>query len=308
MRLRVIAWAFAASLVPALAVAAEPTAQDLKRARELFASAQEDERNGAWREALSKLEEIAKVKMTPGVRFHRATCKEQLGLLTQALDDYARAESEARVEQNTEVLRAVKKPLEALGARVPKLRVVWPESVERPRILVDGALLEVPSGEPFPINPGEHAIIASAEGRELESTQVVTKENETATVRLTMGPKREVPPMVVTGPVTVRPLVAPSRTLPMVLTIASGTLVLGGVGAYLLAGGAQSDLRACAETDCDQRSGLRAQVRTWDTVALGAWIGAGVLGTAAIVLWTTSSSTTYARVGPGMVAIGKSWH
>jgi hypothetical protein len=102
---------------------------------------------------------------------------------------------------------------------------------------------------------------------------------------------------------------APANRIGAIVATA-GALVLagGGVGAYLHAGSEASDARdRCrTQTSCDDR---RSPVRTWDGVALGAWIGAAALGTIAVVLWATPSRaagperTSRVVLGPGAVRL-----
>jgi hypothetical protein len=46
-------------------------------------------------------------------------------------------------------------------------------------------------------------------------------------------------------------------------------------------------------SNCDS---LKATVHTWDDLALGAWIGAGVLGAAAVVLWAVPTKSAQVRL------------
>src|SRR5690349_2844775 len=113
--------AIAATCLVASGAQAQPTAAELQQARELFSQAEKDERAGEWTAALEKLRRVAQIKTTPGIRFHTALCEERLDQLVSALEDYARAETQANAEHNTEVLAALKEPLASLRARIPRL-------------------------------------------------------------------------------------------------------------------------------------------------------------------------------------------
>jgi hypothetical protein len=74
----------------------------------------------------------------------------------------------------------------------------------------------------------------------------------------------------------------------------------------LLAGSSHDD----AQTQCATRTSpcddLKQSVRTWDALAVGAWLGAAALGAFAVVLWTKSPErSTAAGVGvaPGGVVV-----
>ena len=96
----------------------------------------------------------------------------------------------------------------------------------------------------------------------------------------------------------------------IVATAASAVLLGVGIGAFVAADGAHSDLAARCPllTNCDD---LRNSVRTWDWVALGSWIAAGGVAIVAVVLWAkpsaphSSASSASARIElrPGGLAL-----
>ena len=68
-------------------------------------------------------------------------------------------------------------------------------------------------------------------------------------------------------------------------TAGAVALAGAGLGAFLVAGSKQSDGSvACLQrtSGCDD---LRSPVRTWDALALTAWLGTAALATTAVVLW-----------------------
>ncbi|MEZ4376632.1 MAG: hypothetical protein R3B07_37860, partial [Polyangiaceae bacterium] len=93
---------------------------DLAKARRLFRQGLSLEAAGDFAGALAKFDEVAKVKLTPQVRFHMGRCKEELGRLNEALGDYRLAEYEAR-EAGAKELPEISAAKEKLEARVPKL-------------------------------------------------------------------------------------------------------------------------------------------------------------------------------------------
>jgi hypothetical protein len=108
-------------VVAAEVLAAGPSPEDLRAARELFASAEKDEDAGKWSDALDKLGRVAQVRSTSGVRYHIALCEEHLGRLAHALDDYVQAEIQARNDGAQDVLRLVGGRVGQLKDRVPRL-------------------------------------------------------------------------------------------------------------------------------------------------------------------------------------------
>jgi len=75
----------------AAATANAAPSDDVRRARVLFEQAEADEDGERWSEALEKLRDVARVKLTAGVRYHIALCEEHLGRLVRALGDYREA-------------------------------------------------------------------------------------------------------------------------------------------------------------------------------------------------------------------------
>src|SRR5262249_47147754 len=92
-RSRLVALLVATSIVPAsLPVYAQkagvPSKVDLEKAKKAFFEGIAFEEQKKWDEALKRFEAVAKVRMTPQVRFHIALCKENLGMLVEALHDF----------------------------------------------------------------------------------------------------------------------------------------------------------------------------------------------------------------------------
>jgi hypothetical protein len=298
-----------------VARAADPTPGELLAARELFAKAEKDEDAGRWPAALEKLRRAASVKMTPGLRFHIALCEEKLGQLASALNDYATSESLARDAGNREVLDVVAEPLAALRARIPTLTVNVPANVKGAEVTLDGAPL--PSGlwsTAIPVDIGPHAVQAKATERAGFSASVTLAEREAKVIEVNFpapaAAQPAVPAPAVAAP-TAQATAAEepekgSRLSAVLATAGAVVLAGGGVASFLVADGKQSDARsACAtQVTCDDRKG---PVRTFDWLALGAWVGAAALGTVAIVLWASPGSgrerTSGVQIGPGSLGL-----
>jgi hypothetical protein len=317
-----------------------PTPGQVQAARELFAGAARDEDAARWGDALDKLERVADVKLTAGVRYHIALCEEKLGRTASALEHYTEARDAAKREHNKEVAEVVRDALLAeLEARVPKLTIDVPSGVAGLQVMVDQhAHPEGLWGVPVPMDPGAHRVEARAPGREPFFRDLLLREREGAVLKIELRPVESQPPLAVAiappspppapppkttaapapdlAPSAALPPAAPGapepstpkrNVLPIVVT-AAGAVVLagGGVGAYLAAQDAQSQGRsACAiRTACDD---LKGPVRTWDWVALGAWAGAGVLAATSVVLWASPAQhgekDLRVVAGPGRIAV-----
>ncbi|HEY2368880.1 MAG TPA: hypothetical protein VGH87_20935, partial [Polyangiaceae bacterium] len=238
-----------------------------------------------------------------GLRYHVALCEEKLGRLVDALADYTAADQMAREQNNKDVIDAVAEPLKTLRIRVPTLTIEVP-AAQGSQVELDGkAIAQGLYGVAMPVEAGTHKVTARAPGKRLFATQVTLHEREadTATVKWVDIPPEpaldrghetpEKPVATKSGPVKVGAIVA---------TAVSAVFLGVGIGAFVAADGAHSDLAAQCPllTNCDD---LRNTVRTWDWVALGSWIGAAGVAVVAVVLWAKPSapqSSPSARIEP----------
>jgi hypothetical protein len=292
--------ALAMSGAPALA--AEPTPGQLQAARDLFTAATKDEDAQRWSDALDKLRRVADVKLTAGVRYHIALCEEKLGQTATALAYYTEAQSAAEREHDKDVLDLVTPEfLAGLRGRVSTLAIDVPDTIAGADVTLDGQ--PEPKGlwgVAVPVDPGPHHIEAHAPGRVSFVCDLIVREREVTVLDVTMpmlpaipvappppSPRQHAPTLPVRSEPP-PPSSESSRSLaaPLGTTIGAVLLAGGGLGAFLLAGNAQSSgqtqCAARASGSCDD---LRAPVRDWDSVALGAWVGSAILATAAVVLW-----------------------
>jgi hypothetical protein len=301
---------------PRPALAADPSRSELAAARDLFSRAERDEDAGRWADALDKLRRAGTVKMTPGIRFHVALCEEKLGQLVAALADYAAAEATARAEGNKDVLDAIADPIAALRARVPTLTITPPAGAKDAVVSLDGTPL-APGllGTPIPVEAGVHTVQAQATGHPPFAMTVSVFEKQAAAVEVRMPVGAAAAGGPVSGspaprPAEAEPLggaVAPSsapRTAAIVASVGAASLVGFGLASYFIAGGQQSAAETACLTmvSCD---GLRAGPRTWDALALGAWIAGGGVAAFSVYLWTRpatlrdGSAPSSLVIGPG---------
>jgi hypothetical protein len=135
---------------------AAPTEAEISRARERFVAARQLEEAGRWAEALSLLQRVAEVKMTPQVRFHIALAMENVGMWTQALDGYAQAAGEAGpsapevVKEANEHLHKLEQTIPTVTLRVDGAAAGDQLLLDRRPILIDDGSLSVRA------DPGPH--------------------------------------------------------------------------------------------------------------------------------------------------------
>lgn len=293
-----------AILTAARGASADPTAKELAMAREAFARAEKEEERENWAVALEDLRRVASVKMTAGVRFHIAHCEAGLGQDIAALDDYTAAEKLGREEHNKDVVDASAEPIAALRAKIPTVVIRVPSDVTGAEVTLDGRpLASAVWGTSIALEPGTHRIEARAPGRTPYTTSLTVKDREASTleVRLTVAPP---PPTAAPAALIAPPREesAPRHTAAIVATGGAVLLAGAGVGAFLVAGGKQSDAQStcAASVSC---ADAKSPVQLWDGIALGAWAGAAVVGTVAVILWLRPTSNTRIVAGPSTLRL-----
>lgn len=288
-------------------------------AKRAFDEGVELEKKGDYTGALVKFREAEQNKATAGVRYHKAYCLEMTGKLVAAEDEYEAATQVARETSKADTLEAIKKQLEPLRARVPRLSMRLLTPVKDVSVSVDDAKRDVVllDGRTFRVDPGEHMVVVKARGHKTFSRKVNAPEAVTTTVNITLDPERKEPPPPPSPPGgTSSPppprgndtLVEPPReeprsrslVLPIATTAGAVVLVGVGIGTFLAAGSAQKDGEdACHhQTSCDDE---KSKVRTLDAFSLGALIGAVGLGALSVVLWSSGSKSV--AVGPAWVGV-----
>jgi hypothetical protein len=297
---------------PPSAAIAKPTPDQLQAARELFAAASKEEEGSHWAEALNKLQRVAEVKLTAGVRYHIALCEERLGRIASAFASYTAAREAAEREHNKDVLDLLEDPfLLNLRARIPTLAIEIPPGTTGAIVTIDGRPYPLgASGAVVRIDPGPHRIEASAPGRGSFSKELTVRERDVTMLDVVLpsasiSPFRPAPslsPSPSPSSSAMAPATAPSFLLPTLTTTGAVAFVGGGVAAYFLAASAQTTGQAecLVRTSCDD---LKTPVRTWDAVALGAWIGGAALATTSVILWLRPNKSA-AEASSARVTVG----
>jgi hypothetical protein len=156
----------------------EPSAAELASARSLFNEARAAEERGDWTEALTKLDAVAKVKMTPQVRFHLGLCQENTARLLEALNNLERAASEGAEQNLPTVADEAKEHAANVRARLPRLFIVVPPGTDT-RVEVDGQVVaSVLLSRPVAFDPGAHKIVATAPGLVFSRDVLVAEREE----------------------------------------------------------------------------------------------------------------------------------
>jgi hypothetical protein len=279
-----------------LVQAAEPTREELDKARERFLAAEEAERRGNYQVALQGFQKVYETRPSASVRFHLGFCNESLGRMASALAHYRDARDVSLKEGKAEAAKAAS---DAILRITPKLSYVIITSSEPCPITMDGIVLDgVKFGEAYPLDAGPHRIVCKPKAFAAQQEDVTLQEGEerrvpfafssTVVAKTTrMGPNTSTSTgsartglLIDNAPIDEKPGIA----APLVTT-ASTALVLGfSLFSFLRAGAIQGN----AETSC-LREGTclddRASVRLFDTMSLGGMLTSVALAGISTFLW-----------------------
>ncbi len=305
-----------------VATVAEPvyaqSQQDLERARSLFGEGLSLEAAGNWAAALSKFEDVGRVKLTPQVRFHAARCNEQLGRLSEALGDYRLAEYEAGQEGLSD-LSAITQARQALEMRIPKLVIRRGKGAETAHIQLDGVDLgEAQIGQPVPVDPGPHTVTARLTADRQFQQSTLVKESETAQIVLvapaalvTQGAPASAPVVAAASAPMSDQGASPEASHASPLPWIAGGVGVAGLGAagafFLMRSSEKSDLDAVCRGDVCPKSAENDQTKgqlysTLSAVSLG--VGVVGLGVATYLFVSQPSGGDHVAFVPIDVAAG----
>jgi hypothetical protein len=270
------------------------TAREVETARELFAEAEQDQAAERWADALDKLERVATIKETAGVRFHLADCQERLGMLVKALRSFERSQQLASAEGSTDVLELVGPRVASLRVQVATLRMRVPKGEGAVTVRLDHAVFsDMNDGEELTVDPGTHQVVIEVGGKVRLDRLVTVTKGQTETLRV--RPAKPVAPRPAAGAAqgASAALGASRSSCPLEAAIALGAGSLLGVGGYLAYHKADTLARRSAKVcatnrACDPERADR--VRQWDAVALGVWVGAAVAMGAGVAIALTRDS------------------
>jgi hypothetical protein len=168
--------ALGAALVASLAASphvasADSSAQDSAAAQSLYDEARRLTSAGKWADACPKLEESQRLDPTPVTEFYLADCYEHAGRTASAWTtflDLAVIAHRTGGPRAADRERVAKERAAALEPKLPKLEIDVPQEARVPGLVVkrDGEPVgEGQWGAPVAVDPGKHAVEASAPGK-----------------------------------------------------------------------------------------------------------------------------------------------
>lgn len=289
---------------------ADPSKDEVNYAKELYVRGEQEEDARSWASALDKFKRVGGIKMTAAVRYHIAFCEENLGRLQEALIGYDEAEQMLGAADNGDAVRkAVVDARTALLRRAPTIMFTGVDTLpSSAHVLIDGK--QIPAARwamPQLVSAGSHVVEANAEGQVAFHETVNAAPQREIRVAIKLETSKQAPTIATSTPTEEAPPKRGGRGLAIGATIGSVVLLGAGVGAFFVAGSKASD----AETECKTQPSCdpqRGSIRTFDTLALGGFIGGAALGVVAVLLWakptTTSNSAQTRRFRLGLAGAG----
>jgi len=182
----------AAVLVAALAAtsaAHADVAEDRAAARQHLTQAQDLKKQGNLAEALTHFAESQRLDPKLATVLDLADCAEQLGKLVEAQGYWAAARDTAKREEKPQSRARAEQRLAAVEARVVHLTLqLAPTAPAGTQVFRDDVLVEVGSlGVAVPVNPGAHAVVVKAAGRQDGRYDVTFPEGDTQNLTVDAG-------------------------------------------------------------------------------------------------------------------------
>jgi hypothetical protein len=237
---------FAAAAFPAAA-----QTRDAAGAEVLYRAGREAARRGDWETACGKLAESQRLDPAGGTLLNLADCEEHRGQLAHAWQHFVQAQ--ALLPKGDARATYAKTRAAAVDKRLPRLNVHLAEgSPAGTHVLRDDQELGAPSlGVSLPVDPGEHVVVARADGHVDGRVQVSLAEGDTRDVTVTLGPTLTAtaatagapptpapyptPPPATTPTTTYTPLIVPEKRPAYAYAfLGAGAL---GIGVGAVAGG-----------------------------------------------------------------------
>ena len=287
---------------------ASKESKDTESAKKLFDEGTAAENAGEFATALARYKEAEQIAVTPGIKFHKGYCLEQLNKLVAALDEYEQADKLARTQNRTDVQAAVKARLDPLKARIPSISIHLVTSGSDATVQLDTTDNLPPERlhgtDAIRVDPGEHDVRAHATGFKNFVRHVKLEPGQSLVVEVALEPVPPPPPKIIDPPeeeAKQRSLVAPIAT-----TAGAVALITVGTVLFVVSGSRQSEQSDTCKglTTCDS-SNTQTTIRTFDALALAGWLGGAALGVTAVVLWTrTGKSAAPAAAGMTLKTAG----
>ena len=300
----------AASLVLAGLLAPAPALADdsVQSAEALFQEARVLVEKGDYAAACPKLEASQKLEPAVGTQFNLADCFEHVGRTASAYALFGQVARIARSAGKFERERSAKERAAALEPKLARVRLDVKAPAPGLEVRIDDVPVDKAAwAEPFPIDPGEHRVSASAPSRGTWEGTLSGRASQLAVV--------EVPELADTT-VHVEPAPAPVVAAPSsqrTFAIVAGAVGVAGVIVGAVSGVVALSNKSTGERECpkalysfrcptDEGASAWNSASTAGNVSTVSFIAGGVFLAGAAVLWFTAPSSR-TRVGTSLSGV-----
>ena len=316
----------------ALTLAARPAfAQSSNKAvaEELFRQGQSLMQAGKLEEACPKLAESQRLDPGTGTLLNLGACHEKQGKLASAWAEFSDAAALSQRDGRDDRVAFAKEHLAAIEPKLSRLTINVAAGAAVPgfEVKLDDAVVGGPSlGIALPIDPGPHAVAASAPGKRPWQAQVTIRvgpSQETVVVQALVDAPQEASPSAAPASAATAPeQSSPGKTQRIIAYGLGGLGVVGlglgtAFGLTAISKNDESNSKGCFGNDCiSSAAGLRRDARSAGTLSTVAFaVGGAALAGGAILFFTAPSSKPSQRasarisVAPGgaLLAIGQAW-
>jgi hypothetical protein len=297
----------------------QPKIDNRARAQQLFDSALADAEAGNFAAACPKFQASQEADPKTSTLLNLANCYEKNGQTASAWGAWREAETLARKISRTDWETQAKTRAEALEPKLVRLTIDVPEGSKIPGLTITRDNVKLAPGEwgvAIPVDPGEHVIAASAEGRVTwESKLPVTDASGAVTVPvLELAPTA---PPIQESPLPPQPKEPASWWTPMrtagVAAGGAGVVAVGtGLVLGLVAKGNYDDARAkCANGSHGCPASAVSDANGAYGLATGATvvfvIGAAALAAGTALVLLAPSPSTEVAIGPASIEAVHRW-
>ena len=311
-RASLVTWLFLFVASPA---AAQP-ADNKTLAEQLFNQGRELVKANNWTEACPKFEASLRYDPTLGTKLNLATCYEHVGRLASAWGLYRDAAELAAKAGDPKRQQYALTQASALEPRLPKLTIAVPANAPKGLVVTrDGTPVDVAAlGSALYVDPGKHAIVASAPGFTSVTKEISVDEGKSETLELPAleAAPQETPPDGQPLPTT--PVEQPPQTRKWIgLGVAAGGVVIAGVGIVFGAKASSAsdsaktlcgdELVCYSDADYDRASKLISDAHSQATISTVLVVAGGVAVAAGVVVWLTApraGRSETARLAPAV--------
>lgn len=172
MRHRIALSSALAAACAAAAPASIARAQTSAAAELAFREGRQLMNQGRYQEACPKFEESQRLDPAPGTQLNLADCYEKQGRTASAWETFRAAEAAAHDSGQPDFASEARRRAVALEPRLCKLALSAAQPVAGLEVALDGEPVTELIGSAVPVDPGEHAVTASAPARRPWSQRV----------------------------------------------------------------------------------------------------------------------------------------